>query len=106
MEQERLVSFICLTSLGVTPSPATKYYMLILKKILSQFTYVHKLRVAVGHAMALSDLIGVHGAACCEHDCIGKSAARFYLEHREFEDLAYKKDEWEEWHTDGSNFLG
>lgn len=80
--------------------------MHLLKRILSQFTYVHKLRKAVGAAYAMADMINIHSKDCCENKCVNKMAARFVLQYGEFEDLAYNKDEWEEWDIYGNNYLG
>lgn len=78
----------------------------ILERILSKFTYVHKLREAVGEAYAKLDMVAIHGQPCCEHECLYKAAYKFLEKHREFEDLAYNKNEWSEWDIHRNNFLG
>ena len=62
------------------------------KKLLSQFAYVYKLKRAVGAGFALADMVGIRSCKDCED--VYKQALRFMEEYREFESLAYRKDEW------------
>lgn len=65
------------------------------KKLLSQFAYVYKLKRAVGVGFALADMVGVHSCEC-KDSCLYKQALQFMEEYKEFEPLAYRKDEWGE----------
>jgi len=65
----------------------------LFRKLLSRFEYVARLKRAVGKAYALADIVGVHSCEC-EDSCLYKSAIEFMETNKEFEGLAYEKDEW------------
>lgn len=66
--------------------------MKLLKKLLSKFAYVDKLKRTVGQAYVLADMVGVHSCEC-EDSCLYKTAIKFMEDNREFENLAYGKDD-------------